>query len=729
MLEKNVNRAPFLDAAISLFLKKAEDSLKSEEAELEKKVLSQEKRSTVLSSASSSSKEKSYSSIKHESRTEALSTILEKNYELECQRINKSYHELLSVSPCQEIPYFYFRKLSCRSDSLSSQLLDTTKSVEIVMEYQNFENVSFVEDFCKFISFPYDNQTWDLKEFFEIILSGVQSRSGLAALTMLTGLPSRMKLFDFNADHLFHNKSNGESILKEKIDHRLSDDGSTNTSEFSSVVHCEEESDMDDVQSDSLDSSFALSLLDFWIKKEESEGLIKRSNQCKTKDPDLKKERIASIIESSFPTSHNTAKRKNKKKEIEHLFSMYIRSRLSKEDVNEKQKCNTQLTSAKIANVFGSPDNTLEIEQNDKKKIALPNCSLLNLFSALTRTDDYFLLPAPMIDRPLHPVYVCSTVSNPRNSMEFFPLELGTSQKSLRTSVEIFYLFLSVKKNLLSSELRLMALDSNCDGRLSEDEVERYIQEQVVPWAKDSGITEEMVPFYCCVVSRFVFWHLDKSNRSSVSIDALLTSDALQKLSLLEYEAPSSSEMFAGVYETRALYDKFLTLDTRSRGTLQADDLKRYKKGLVSLQNDGLPPDTSPLSSLFVDRYFETTILMVDNEMDFRKFVDFVIAVEMLPQCSRPLFFWNILNIEDTGMLTPMVVNSFFRETHSKVEAVVSTISSKDVVIPELFDMIAPVQPMCITRDEFLAAPQAGLFTSIIIDSLAFWEHEYRPRK
>lgn len=66
-----------------------------------------------------------------------------------------------------------------------------------------------------------------------------------------------------------------------------------------------------------------------------------------------------------------------------------------------------------------------------------------------------------------------------------------------------------------------------------------------------------------------------------------------------------------------------------------------------------------------MDLYFETTILIADNEVDCRKFVDFVIVVEMLPQYSRSSLYLNILNIDGTGVLTPMAVNSFFQETHS----------------------------------------------------------------
>lgn len=67
--------------------------------------------------------------------------------------------------------------------------------------------------------------------------------------------------------------------------------------------------------------------------------------------------------------------------------------------------------------------------------------------------------------------------------------------------------------------------------------------------------------------------------------------------------------------------------------------MKRYKEGVLPIQNGGQSFDASSISASFVDFCFETTILIADNEMDFRKLVDFMIAVEMLPLCSRPSFF------------------------------------------------------------------------------------------
>ncbi|EPY22761.1 protein phosphatase 2 (formerly 2A), regulatory subunit B'' [Angomonas deanei] len=198
------------------------------------------------------------------------------------------------------------------------------------------------------------------------------------------------------------------------------------------------------------------------------------------------------------------------------------------------------------------------------------------------------------------------------------------------------------------------------------------------------------------------------------------------RLQLLPEDNPQN--WFSGVV-TQQLYEKFLMLDKRNEGTLNAANLKLYKKGLPTVIDDGLPLDVSPLSTLFIDRYFETNVMMSGAEMDFRKFVDFVIAMETLPSCSRPHFFWKILDIEGTGVLTPMIVNSFFRETHAKLLSAGLDIPSRETIVQEVFDLIPTAQPLLVTREEFIQSSQAGLFTALIIDCLSFWTYENREQR
>lgn len=192
------------------------------------------------------------------------------------------------------------------------------------------------------------------------------------------------------------------------------------------------------------------------------------------------------------------------------------------------------------------------------------------MFSALTRAKDWFLLPMPALDWPLHSVYVCDTtaksshvhrvLSSPSRHLGEFAQNFCTAHEQASPLK---------KKYLLSNELCRVAFDPNDDGALSEDEVEQYIHEQAVPWATKHDITEELFSFYCCVVSSVLFWQLGE-NWSSVSIDAALICDVLQKLFMVLHDSGNISEFFAGVDEARALHEKLVSLGIRNRERLQA---------------------------------------------------------------------------------------------------------------------------------------------------------------
>lgn len=340
-----------------------------------------------------------------------------------------------------------------------------------------------------------------------------------------------------------------------------------------------------------------------------------------------------------------------------------------------------------------------------------------------------FSLPFQLF-KPLEPLYVRGLVPHPRlSAFTFISSRRSESEKKVIPASQLNQTF-TLACFKVKSALELAMWDTDHDGWLSEDEIEIYIKEMTPHIETLRTLTEVELPFYCCTVCRRIFWDLDVNNRSAISIDALLQSSVLNQWLQVQLLAGGSQMSWFDATATRFIYEKFLLLDSRKGGTLRAEDLKVYKKGLPTLECDGLPADVSPLSSLFIDRYFETTILMPHGEMDYRKFVDFVIAVEMLPQCSRPRFFWNILDIKEQGYITPMIVNCFFRETFEKVKDAIPNFQlSPDVVVRELFDMIPSAEPLLITREEFLkcSSQSVGLFIGIIVDCLMFWGYERRP--
>ncbi|CBZ23836.1 conserved hypothetical protein [Leishmania mexicana MHOM/GT/2001/U1103] len=323
-------------------------------------------------------------------------------------------------------------------------------------------------------------------------------------------------------------------------------------------------------------------------------------------------------------------------------------------------------------------------------------------------------------------LYLCS-VPPPRPDVQLFL----SCPRNAERAVEIAAIYQTFAKqvSLVKCEAELIMWDSNNDGRLSEDEVENYVRDLAPRIAALQAIGTDMLPFYCCTVSRRLFWDLDPGNRGVLRIHSLLHSGVMDEWVSLQLMTEDDPQNWFGALVTQQLYNKFVLLDTRNTGTLNVENLRGYKKGLPTVLDDGLPPDVSPLCSLFIDRYFETNTLMTRSEMDYRKFVDFVIAVELLPQCSRPYFFWNILDMEGTGVLTPMIVNQFFRETHAKLVAAGLDVPSRETVVQEVFDLIEKAESLLITRDEFVRSPQAGLFVALLIDCLSFWTYENREQR
>lgn len=297
-----------------------------------------------------------------------------------------------------------------------------------------------------------------------------------------------------------------------------------------------------------------------------------------------------------------------------------------------------------------------------------------------------------------------------------------------RVDVKTLFQKFSKQVALLKCEAELIMWDSDNDGRLTEDDLESYVKFLIPSLPCLSNLGEDALPFYCCSVIRRIFWTLDRSCRGYVKIASLIRSPVMDEWLDLQLAREDPPRNWFSKVITSQLYEKFLALDTNETGMLTAANMKLYKKGIPMVFDDGLPQTVSPIASLFIDRVFEISALY-KSEMDYKSFVDFVIAVEFLPQCHRPQFFWNVFDLEGTGVVTPVVALHFFRDTYQKLVTAGCEPPPLELVVQELFDIIPTKVPLHITRDEFMHSTQAGLFSALLIDCLAFWTYENREQK
>lgn len=73
------------------------------------------------------------------------------------------------------------------------------------------------------------------------------------------------------------------------------------------------------------------------------------------------------------------------------------------------------------------------------------------------------------------------------------------------------------------------------------------------------------------------------------------------------------------------------------------------------------------LTNIFIDRVFEE-LQTFEGEMDYKTFLDFVLAMENKKTPQSMHYFWRILDVFHKGAIDTFVINMFFRQVISKLE-------------------------------------------------------------
>lgn len=161
------------------------------------------------------------------------------------------------------------------------------------------------------------------------------------------------------------------------------------------------------------------------------------------------------------------------------------------------------------------------------------------------------------------------------------------------------------------------------------------------------------------------------------------------------------------------VYEAYLRLDTDQNGLLTKKELSMFQWGITDL---------------FIDRIFEE-YQTFEGEMDYKTFLDFVLAMENKKSPQALAYFWKILDIYGKGAIDSFVINMFFKRVLDKL-------SEKDPdaeknfqvedIKDEIFDMAKPETPMAITLEDLINCGQGDVIVSILIDAKAFFDYDQR---
>ncbi|XP_013783319.1 serine/threonine-protein phosphatase 2A regulatory subunit B'' subunit gamma-like [Limulus polyphemus] len=283
-----------------------------------------------------------------------------------------------------------------------------------------------------------------------------------------------------------------------------------------------------------------------------------------------------------------------------------------------------------------------------------------------------------------------------------------------RISVMHFFNYVMRKVWLHQTRIGLSLYDVAGQGYLRECDLENYIVELIPTLPQLDGLEKSFHSFYVCTAVRKFFFFLDPLRTGKVKIQDILAYSFLDDLlELRDEDLPKDiqdSNWFSAPSALR-VYGQYLNLDKDRNGMLSKEELARY--------------GTGTLTDVFVERVFQE-YLTYDGEMDYKTYLDFVLALENRKEPQSLRYFFRILDVQSKGYLNIFSLNFFFRAIQEQMRVHGQEPVSFEDVKDEIFDMVKPEDPLKITLQNLIDCGQGDTVVSILIDLNGFWTYENR---
>ena len=275
-----------------------------------------------------------------------------------------------------------------------------------------------------------------------------------------------------------------------------------------------------------------------------------------------------------------------------------------------------------------------------------------------------------------------------------------------------FFHYVFRKINCEENKINLSISDFCCEGFLIDKDLENYIKKVIVNFPFYAEISEEIKEYYILVAQRKFFFFLDPKRTGKIFINDIVTSNILPELLDLE-KVTSKKEMeynWFSLYNFSRIYRKYVLLDQDKNGLLSKKELIKYSPGLTSI---------------FIDRIFEE-YQKYDNAIDFKQFIDFVLAMENKKEPASIQYIWRALDVYHNNKIDTFVINMFFKGVIKKLLNRNKGEYRIDDIKDEIWDMIGPKNPNYITLEDVLNSKYSDTVIALLIDAKAFYQHDQK---
>lgn len=283
-----------------------------------------------------------------------------------------------------------------------------------------------------------------------------------------------------------------------------------------------------------------------------------------------------------------------------------------------------------------------------------------------------------------------------------------------RISVMQFFNYVMRKVWLHQTRIGLSLYDVAGLGYLRESDLENYILELIPTLPQLDGLEKSFYSFYVCTAVRKFFFFLDPLRTGKVKIQDILACSFLDDLlELRDEDLPKDmqeSNWFSAPSSLR-VYGQYLNLDRDHNGMLSKEELSKF--------------GTGTLTNVFLDRVFQEC-LTYDGEMDYKTYLDFVLALENRKEPQAIQYLFRLLDVQNKGYLNVFDLNYFFRAIQEQMRMHSQEPVSFDDIKNEIFDMVKPENPLRITLQDLIRCNSGHIVISILTDLHEFWTYENR---
>lgn len=284
-----------------------------------------------------------------------------------------------------------------------------------------------------------------------------------------------------------------------------------------------------------------------------------------------------------------------------------------------------------------------------------------------------------------------------------------------RIDIVSFFHSIVRKVSLFQTRIQISLYDSIGNGNLREKDLDNYIFELIPTFSQLQNIPEAFQNYYVITAVRKFFFFLDPKKTGKIYIKDMLTSPILAELYDLRQEKTLEelAQNWFSAQNAERVYKAYLLLDRDENGLLKKSELVKHQWGLTDI---------------FIDRIFEE-YQTFDGEMDYKTFLDFVLAMENKKSPQSLAYFFKILDIYGKGAIDSFVINMFFKEVKAKLTQkdpdAENNFKVEDIK-DEIFDMAKPETPNAITLNDLINCGQGDVIVSILTDAKAFFDYDQR---